>query len=218
MPKATFFNLDPAKRYRFIDAALDEFGRQPFDRASLTALTKRLGIAKGSIYQYFEDKVDLYAWLIAEAGRRKIAHVQASVPTDGDLFSRLTGAYAAGLRFLLADPRWASVVLQLDQPSTEVRIEALRTQGREAGVAWIRDRLVEGQAEGVVRMDLDLDLTSRLVHATLSHGLMAAFLDRAGVSVDTLLADPDAWAGAGSDVFLAVVEETLGFLRRALEP
>ena len=52
----TFQNLPPHKQQRVLDEALSEFARRGYARASLNALVRRLGIAKGSIFQYFRTR------------------------------------------------------------------------------------------------------------------------------------------------------------------
>ena len=60
MPKETFFNLPEVKRGAILDAALEEFAAYPYDQASVNRIVARAGIPKGSFYQYFENKKDLY--------------------------------------------------------------------------------------------------------------------------------------------------------------
>ena len=64
MPTDTWWNLDQHKRDEILAAALTEFAAHHYDDASISALVKRVGIAKGSIYQYFGDKQDLYDYLL----------------------------------------------------------------------------------------------------------------------------------------------------------
>jgi AcrR family transcriptional regulator len=61
MPKPTFFNLPEAKRLLIIDTSLEEFASNTYDKASLSQIVLKAGIAKGSMYQYFNDKEELYA-------------------------------------------------------------------------------------------------------------------------------------------------------------
>lgn len=218
VPRPTFDNLPDDKRARFVDEALVEFATQPFDQASITALTRRLGIAKGSVYQYFDDKVGLFSWLLAEAGRRKLEAIGGALDSEGDVFERLGRAYVAGLRFWRVAPHWAALALQLDQPSKEPRLQALRAQARAGAIAWLRDLLQHGVDEGSVRADVDLDVAAHLVHAALSDGLLRAFLDRAELDVDTLLSDPGAIARVPDRTLLDVSDAALGLLRRALAP
>ena len=64
MAKITFLNLAETKKQALLDACFEEFALNNYDKASITHIVKKLGIAKGSIYQYFENKKDLYFYLI----------------------------------------------------------------------------------------------------------------------------------------------------------
>lgn len=64
MPKQTFFNLQPDKQKRIIDASKKEFIENNFYDASINMIIKDAGISRGSFYQYFEDKEDLFIYLI----------------------------------------------------------------------------------------------------------------------------------------------------------
>lgn len=66
MPKLTFFNLPENKRKVLIDAAENEFARVPLYEASIANIVKSAGISRGSFYQYFENKDDLYFYLLNE--------------------------------------------------------------------------------------------------------------------------------------------------------
>lgn len=64
MPKQTFLNLPEDKRQWILDCAIDEFSAHGYAGASISRIVAEAKIAKGSFYQYFEDKDDLYAYLI----------------------------------------------------------------------------------------------------------------------------------------------------------
>ena len=77
MPKETFENLPSEKRERFIDAALEEFAANDYRDASISRIAGKAGIAKGSVYQYFADKRDLYLYLIDLGGRLKLDFIRS---------------------------------------------------------------------------------------------------------------------------------------------
>jgi hypothetical protein len=64
MPKRTFFRLDEDKKERIIRAAIDEFHKNGFENAKIGNIADEAQIAKGSIYQYFEDKNELFMYSI----------------------------------------------------------------------------------------------------------------------------------------------------------
>lgn len=64
MPKALFFTIHEKKKTRIIEAAIKEFSLQLYEKASINQIIKEADISRGSFYQYFEDKEDLYFFLI----------------------------------------------------------------------------------------------------------------------------------------------------------
>ena len=64
MPKQTFFNLPDEKRDFILRVAVAEFAEKGYRAASISAVVAEAKIAKGSFYQYFEDKDDLYIHII----------------------------------------------------------------------------------------------------------------------------------------------------------
>ena len=64
MPTNTFLNLSEEKQKKIIDAANKEFERVPIEQVSIKNIVETAEIARGSFYQYFEDKDDLFEYVI----------------------------------------------------------------------------------------------------------------------------------------------------------
>lgn len=64
MISPTFQNLNENKKNRIIDAALVEFSTRPFNEASITNIVKNADISRGSFYQYFGNKENIYKYLV----------------------------------------------------------------------------------------------------------------------------------------------------------
>ncbi len=71
MPTVTWGRVDPARRAAVIAAAEAEFGAHGYSRGSLNVIARKAGVAKGSLFQYFADKRDLYAY-IADIGSQRV--------------------------------------------------------------------------------------------------------------------------------------------------
>lgn len=56
-------NLEPEKRERIINAALDEFARKKYKNASTNEIVKNANISKGLLFHYFNNKKSLYLFL-----------------------------------------------------------------------------------------------------------------------------------------------------------
>jgi AcrR family transcriptional regulator len=91
MPTATWWNLDAQKRDAIVQAALHEFAAHNYAQASLSAIVKSLGIAKGSVYQYFTDKEEFYLYTVKWASDRVMHHLERTIPVavlaHGDAFA-----------------------------------------------------------------------------------------------------------------------------------
>ncbi|MCB0494878.1 MAG: TetR/AcrR family transcriptional regulator [Cyclobacteriaceae bacterium] len=67
MPSERFHQLKPVKKKTFLRYAYQEFAMHSYEGASVSKLVATMKMAKGSIYQYFQDKEDLYLFLINHA-------------------------------------------------------------------------------------------------------------------------------------------------------
>ncbi len=71
MPKDTFFNLPEEKRNRIINAAMKEFSEIHYRKVTIDSIVNSAGVPKGSFYQYFHNKDDLYKYLFSQIGDQK---------------------------------------------------------------------------------------------------------------------------------------------------
>jgi AcrR family transcriptional regulator len=78
VPKPTFANLPAAKRQVII--AIDEFATHSYAVASVSRIVERAGIAKGSLYQYFENKQDLFLFLLDYAAQMQLQLLSELMP------------------------------------------------------------------------------------------------------------------------------------------
>ena len=107
MPKQTFLNLPEEKRKVIVNAAIDEFAEYGFEGASINRIVANSGISKGSFYQYFEDKRDVFMYLLAVIEQEKMAYFKDKHPPIGnmDTFQYFRWMVKAGMEFNSAYPR-----------------------------------------------------------------------------------------------------------------
>ena len=70
------------QRGAIIGAAVGVFSQKGFHKASVEAIAKRAGVGKGTIYNYFEDKSQLFAAAVAEGIESIIAQLAAELESD----------------------------------------------------------------------------------------------------------------------------------------
>lgn len=205
-PHLTFKQLPPEKRQRFIDSAIGEFGRQPYRTASISAIVADLGIAKGSFYQYFENKAGLYVWLIRQMGEAKVRYLDQV--EELSFVGLVRASFVAGLTFWNEHPHWAQFAGQLLQPTGETEIDEYLDGLRRVGVAWWEERLSSAQAEGSIRADFDPKIVAPLLNAMLSTGMSDVYRSALGA---------DDQVGIDTTTVMALADTAVDLLARGLE-
>lgn len=184
MPKPTFFNLPEEKRQKLIDCALDEFAARDYDSASISQIVARTGIAKGSLYQYFADKRELYIYLLELAAAKKGELLAIAQPprADAPVFETLRWLLDAMLSFELQYPKLAQVGFRAAYGKSPLPEEVLQ-QGRQATTAYFRALIERGQRGGELRREID---------PSTAAWMLTAVLNEMGSQFRARLADEDA--------------------------
>lgn len=178
MPKSTFFNLPEEKRELILNLAIEEFAEKDYKNASISNLVARAGIAKGSFYQYFEDKRDLYLYLIQLAGEEKKRFLDQKSPPDPsmNLFDFLRWAIHGGAQFEFTNPLLAKVATRAlfsDRPFGDSPFEQLQTMVK----AYYQGLVQLGKSQGVIKQELDDELVAFLL-STIFNNFGKYILDR----------------------------------------
>jgi len=167
MPKETFFNLPNEKRQRIIDLALAEFAQNDYDTASISRIVAQAGIAKGSFYQYFENKEDLYTYLLTLGAEAK-AEFLGSNPPDPKMgtFAYIRWLSAAGIQFELSQPQLSQIGYRAVRSGAMP--VALRAQAKIGATVFFRQLVEQGQARGDIAPEIDPDLAAFLFNVIFS--------------------------------------------------
>ena len=84
-----FHSLETEKQERIINAALKEFARNGYDKASTNEIVKEAEISKGSLFNYFNNKKELYLFLLDYVANI-IEQIYAEVDwNEPDFFERI---------------------------------------------------------------------------------------------------------------------------------
>lgn len=112
MPKQTFLNLPEEKRNVIIDAAIEEFAEYGLENASTNRIVANSGISKGSFYQYFEDKQDIFMYLLTMLEREKMEYFKGKHPPSGnmDTFGYFRWMIKTGMEFNTTHPLMTQAV------------------------------------------------------------------------------------------------------------
>jgi AcrR family transcriptional regulator len=76
-------------RRRILDAARDAFFRDGFMAANLDEVAQQAGVAKGTLYRYFESKAELYVAVLAHNGQIFEQKMRETVVPELDPFEQI---------------------------------------------------------------------------------------------------------------------------------
>lgn len=93
MPTKTFLNLPNEKKSHLIESALKEFTHHTLMDASINKIIQDAKIPRGSFYQYFENKEDLYFYTFATVKESIAEGVYKTIQKTDDLSSTFLKIY-----------------------------------------------------------------------------------------------------------------------------
>lgn len=158
MPKQTFLNLNPAKRHSIQNAFYREFTIHKYDDASISSVLKILGMAKGSFYQYFENKQGLFKYLMQHCFEKKMEYVSNVKREDFETFWEFWRAmYTEGIQFDRECPLLSNfgyhLMENMNSPTLKPMYNALYQQGLDGMKALIQPEIDNGSFRNDVPPD-----------------------------------------------------------------
>lgn len=181
-PQNTYLNLPEPKRDRILKMSASEFADKGYQRASLNTIIKRIGISKGSLYQYFKNKESLFLYVFEHFTALAKQSVKESVSRSSKaaFMEQITRVLWAGIRFIDNHPEYYQIYLKVlfeqDVPHREeliakVRLFSLEYFGPLCDIA---------RQQGQIRKDIPTPLVIFIIDATLDRflqGYAAPYLD-----------------------------------------
>ncbi len=101
MPTETFFRLTQPKQERIMNAVKDEITRSSYENFSIGNVVKQCGISRGSFYQYFRSKDDIFLYLLEEYRTDIENYAQKRISENGgDFFDMMEKTFRFATRML----------------------------------------------------------------------------------------------------------------------
>lgn len=213
MPSRTFTHLPQEKQNRILEIAAAEFAAHPYDSASISEITRQAGIAKGSFYQYFEDKQDLYRTLInlgTETKLKLLAELPAPDPAS-DLFDYLKWQLSSTAMFEVRYPDLAGVLFRAfveEVPFPEMT-EELRRRGT---TQFFKQLISQGLAHGDVAVWVDPDTAAFLMESVFYQ--FGRYLAR---RLDLIQAENDALWNQQNETVQLVVDSLMDLVEAGMK-
>jgi len=158
MPKQTFFNLPEEKREKIVSAAVDEFVEYGLENASTNRIVSNSGIAKGSFYQYFEDKQDVFKHLLALLEQEKLEYFRDKHPPSMNLdtFEYFHWMIKVGMEFNTVNPRMVQAIsrVMFGEGLYYANFDNIRDRTTQGLQAIIKQAIGRGEIDPSVDVEL----------------------------------------------------------------
>ena len=174
MPKQTFLNLPEEKRQKFIDMAIEEFALNDYQNASITTLVKKMGIAKGSVYQYFENKKDLYYYLIEYVGEKKLQYTgELLTKTGSDFWKWYKKLCSISIQFDLNYPLFGCFLATVARERNNEEVGNIALKNKGESIEFFKKVLQKQIKKGNLSKKNDV-ATAAFILTQISYGLTDA--------------------------------------------
>jgi AcrR family transcriptional regulator len=185
VPKDTFYNLPADKRDLICQVAIAEFAEYEYELASINRIVAKSSISKGSFYQYFENKKELYLYLLQLVTEEKVKYISPIMgnPDHHDIFTLLREMYISGIRFAEEHPDYAEIGNKLlrnkDAPIYKEAVNSNMPAAYEFFETLLEGAIVTGE----VRADIDIKMFAFMI-ASMSTLVVEYYIGNVAQSYD----------------------------------
>ena len=148
-----------------LDTAKKMFGRYGLRKTSIDEVARMARVAKGTIYNYFGSKDQVYLEVLSREANEIMEKVSSSVAREVSANDKLSAFARAKFKYM----RQAINILNLDREGIENLLpgaESIRSDFFEREVNLIRSILIEGIGKGIFHIN-DVLITARAIAYSL---------------------------------------------------
>jgi len=156
VPKDTLDKIKPAKREKLLSEAAKLFAERGYNQTDMAELASRAGVAKGSLYNYFESKQELYIYVARDGLRRSRQAVYGDLDSDWDIYRQLDHIFRQGAAFARRHPEYLVLYLNVSSAGMEPFAARLSREVEKYTADHLKAVLARDMARGLVRPDLDI--------------------------------------------------------------
>jgi len=159
LPKETFLNLPQEKKEKIFREAIKEFGQQGYEKGNIGNIAKEAGIAKGSLYQYFEDKKGLYMYCVKESYSISIKYGSSKISNfeEANIIDLFYEGFKDTWVFLKEEQDLYIFLLHLNYDNKHNLKDEALTYLLEQGRTFMRNLIETNKEKGIIKKDISTE-------------------------------------------------------------
>ncbi|MCD0451432.1 TetR/AcrR family transcriptional regulator [Actinocorallia sp. API 0066] len=163
-----------------LEAAQREFGAHGYSTGSLNTIAREADIAKGSLFQYFSDKLEFFTYVAEETARRIREEMElgiAALDPDQSFTHWLGDVGCLWADYFAAHPLERAVTAAMNLEIDNTVRTLVRGPSNQHYRESISPLLARWRERGEIRADLDDDTALALLMIVLPHLALAPYYD-----------------------------------------
>lgn len=168
-------------------AAVRVLERMDLNDATVLDIANEAGVASGTVYRYFVDKHDIVMSLLARVEEELILYTQTEIPRLADGALNVRDGFLAYLDIYRKYAPLCGAWVNIMGPGTELARSWNRS--RHFFIDRVAGAIRRGQRDGIMRRDIDPDLTAELLMAVSERSNYVRVVLGWGDATDVELAD-----------------------------
>lgn len=184
MPSNQFLNLEAEKQKRIIQVAIEEFAQNAYNNSSTNRIVKECGISKGSLFKYFEDKEDLYFFILDTVIGEMVRDIENEIGNlSTEPFQRIIDYSILEISWYIKNPNKGHLVISATLESDEkIRNKLIERYGIR------RKSIYYGLLKDIQEENLEVSNTKKLdIIKWVLEGFGKEFLEKADIKNDSFV-------------------------------
>lgn len=165
MPKETLFKIAAEKRERLLREAARLFAERGFNQTDMAQLASRAGVAKGSIYNYFENKEDLYLYVCRDGMRRSREAIYGRMDPEWDVYRQIEHIFRQGARFVRSHPEYLILYANISSAGMGRFSEQMSLEVEKYTADHLKRLIRRDMQRNLVRDDVDVNFAAFMVNS-----------------------------------------------------
>ena len=165
MPKDTLFKIPAQKRERLLSQAAMLFAERGLNQTDMAALAGRVGIAKGSLYNYFDNKEELYLYVCRDGLERSRSAIYGTMDPAWDVYKQVDHIFREGAHFVQAHPEYLILYTNVASAGMVRFSDRISLEVEHYTADHLKQVLRRDMAAGIVRSDLDVSFTAFAINS-----------------------------------------------------
>lgn len=152
------------KKERILAAAIGHFTRHGFEQTSIDSITRSAGVAKGTFYNFFEQKEDVLLYFLDKEIAQSRQEIQRTIHTRKNIVEQLELLIVTYLKNIFKSREFSKVLVR----ERVCRIGTGENRNELVLMRTIRELLEQAQERGEIKATTDIARLEEIVFAVFT--------------------------------------------------